>query len=226
MSIIVNIDTTSEKAHVSFAKDGLVMNVRYSESQKEHAAFLQSAIQELSTDTGIKLTGIDAVALAAGPGSYTGLRVGMASAKGLCYALRKPLITINSLDVLALAAVQTLANPDNNILLCPMMDARRMEVFTAVYQKDLIEVLAPCPLILDESSFHKELNNNKILFFGSGSAKWAAICNHANALFENIENRPEALAELAHRCFLKKSFADTAYSEPFYLKDFQILTTD
>ncbi len=224
MSIIINIDTTSEKAHVSFAEDGLVMHVLYSNSQKEHAGFLQNAIQQLIISTGIKLAEIDAVAVAAGPGSYTGLRVGMASAKGLCYALHKPLIAVNSLEVLAVAAVQLLPEVDDAVLLCPMMDARRMEVFTAIYKNDLTAQLAPCALILNESSFSEYLLNNKILFFGNGSSKWATVCSHPNAHFKNIENRPQALSELANKSFSKKTFADIAYSEPFYLKDFQIVT--
>ena len=110
MSLILNIDTASEKAHVSFAKDGLVLHSLYSESQKEHASFLQSAIQQLTKITGIKLKDIDAVAVTAGPGSYTGLRVGMASAKGLCYALKKPLITMSTLEVLTASALDLFPN--------------------------------------------------------------------------------------------------------------------
>ena len=133
MSLILNIDTASEKAHVSFAKNGLIINSLSCESQKEHASFLQTAIQQLTKNTNIFLTDIDAVAVTAGPGSYTGLRVGMASAKGLCYALKKPLITISSLEVLTISALDLFQNTGESVLLCPMIDARRMEVFTAVY---------------------------------------------------------------------------------------------
>ena len=139
MSLILNIDTASEKAHVSFAKDGMVLDSISSGSQKEHASFLQSAIQQLTKITGIVLKDINAVAVTAGPGSYTGLRVGMASAKGLSYALKKPLITISSLEVLTASALQLFPGTDKTILLCPMLDARRMEVFTAVYLNDLLK---------------------------------------------------------------------------------------
>ena len=153
MSIILNIDTASEKAHVSFAKDGQVVAVLHSSSQKEHASFLQSAIEQLVSTTGIELPQIDAVAVTAGPGSYTGLRVGMASAKGLCYALQKPLIAINTLEMMAKSAVLFLKKTDKEVLLCPMMDARRMEVFTAIYKQDLQIVLNSSAIILDWFSF-------------------------------------------------------------------------
>lgn len=225
MSIILNIDTASEKAHVSFAKDGQVTEVLYSDSQKEHASFLQAAIQQLTSTAGIGLSQIDAVAVTAGPGSYTGLRVGMASAKGLCYALQKPLITINTLEMMAKAAVLFLKKIDTEVLLCPMMDARRMEVFTAIYKQDLQIVLNPCAMVLDEFSFEKELAANEVIFFGNGSLKWEKVCVHANARFSNIENAPAALSELSNSFFVKKQFADLAYCEPFYLKEFQAINT-
>ena len=166
MSLILNIDTASENAHVSIARDGQVLHILSSESQKEHASFLQTAIQELVKITGIHLKEIDAVAVTAGPGSYTGLRVGFASAKGLCYALKKPLITIGTLEVLMVSALQLYPpGPDENILFCPMIDARRMEVFTAIYQQDLNVYIRPCAMILDEFSFEKDLAKSKILFF-------------------------------------------------------------
>ena len=138
MSLILNIDTATEKAHVSFAKDGLVINSLYSESQKEHASFLQTAIQQLTKLSGVQLKDLDAVAVTAGPGSYTGLRVGMASAKGLCYALKKPLITLGTLEILTCFCYWIVFKITMTpVLLCPMIDARRMEVFTAIYKTDL-----------------------------------------------------------------------------------------
>ncbi|HQW93579.1 MAG TPA: tRNA (adenosine(37)-N6)-threonylcarbamoyltransferase complex dimerization subunit type 1 TsaB, partial [Ferruginibacter sp.] len=150
MSLILNIDTSSEKAHVSFAKDGSLLALLSSESQKEHASFLQSAIQQLCKTASIHLPEIDAVAVTAGPGSYTGLRVGMASAKGLSYALKKPFITMGTLDILARSAIDFFPEQAEPVLFCPMLDARRMEVFTAIYQKDLKTILEPGALILDE----------------------------------------------------------------------------
>jgi tRNA threonylcarbamoyladenosine biosynthesis protein TsaB len=224
MSLILNIDTASENAHVSLAKDGLILHTLNNESQKEHASFLQTAIQQLTKSAGINLKGIDAVAVTAGPGSYTGLRVGMASAKGLCYALKKPLITIGTLEVLTASALQLFPTDNENILYCPMMDARRMEVFTAVYKHDLSISLQPCAMILDELSFEKELLNNKIVFFGSGSVKWKLVCKHTNALFETVSILPESMSRSTSRLFSEKKFTELAYSEPLYLKEFQTVT--
>lgn len=224
MSLILNIDTASEKAHVSFAKDGLVINVLYSGSQKEHAAFLQTAIQELTKISGIHLKDINAVAVTAGPGSYTGLRVGMASAKGLCYALKKPLITLGTLEVLSTSALHSFQNTNDPVLFCPMIDARRMEVFTGIYKNDLSIYLQPCAMILDELSFENELLNNRILFFGSGSDKWKLICNHPNAVFDNVSILPESVSKCSNIIFSQKKFTDLAYSEPLYLKEFQTVT--
>lgn len=227
MSLILNIDTASENAHVSLAKDGQVLHALSSGSQKEHAAFLQTAIQDLTKTAGIHLKEINAVAVTAGPGSYTGLRVGMASAKGLCYALKKPFITISSLEVLTVSALQLYTELQEDILFCPMIDARRMEVFTAVYEYNFNFYLQPCAMILDEFSFEKELLNNKILFFGSGSEKWKKICpdtyRDSNALFKSVSILPESLSKSSNNLFLKKKFTDLAYSEPFYLKEFQLV---
>ena len=223
MALILNIDSASENAHVSLAREGQVLHTLTSGSQKEHAAFLQTAIHDLTKITGIHLKEIDAVAVTAGPGSYTGLRVGMASAKGLCYALKIPFITISSLEVLTVSALQIYTEPQENILFCPMIDARRLEVFTAVYQHDLNIYLQPCAMILNEFSFEKELLNNKILFFGSGLEKWKNICTQPNALFMSISTLPQSLSKLSNRLFLEKKFTDLAYSEPFYLKEFQIV---
>lgn len=224
MSLIINIDTALENAHVSIAEDGKVLQVLFNGLQKEHASFLHAAIQKLLKNTGIQLTKIDAVAVTAGPGSYTGLRVGLASAKGLCYALKKPLITLNTLEVLTVSVIQVLPHLDEQVLLCPMIDARRMEVFTAIYQKDLAIRLHPCALILDESSYSHELSHNKILFFGNGSDKWKATCRHPNAQFEKVSILPESMSKYAFTQFLRKNFTELAYSEPFYLKDFHVVS--
>ena len=225
MSLILNIDTSTELAHTSFAEDGRVLHHLLNGSQKDHASFLQSAILQLQKISGINLKDIDAVAVTAGPGSYTGLRVGMASAKGLCYALKKPLIALNTLEVLTSSAALVYRSAGEPILFCPMIDARRMEVFTAIYDKDLNPYLSPRPLILNEMAFEKELSANMILFFGSGSVKWGSFCNHPNALFQQFFISPEGMSKLSDLFFLRKQFTDLAYSEPFYLKEFQTLSS-
>lgn len=220
MSLILNIDTATETAQVSFAKDGQILHYLQNDLQKDHAAFLQTAIQQLLKTHSITLNDIDAVALTAGPGSYTGLRVGMASAKGLCYALNKPLIAVNTLQVLTVDVQQQLKN-GANILFCPMIDARRMEVFTALYDKTLNTLMPPCAMILQTDSFLQQLQQFKIVFFGNGSAKWQSICTHPNASFATVSNVAGDMAKLSHQYFTQSKFADLAYSEPFYVKEFQ-----
>lgn len=222
MSLILNIDTASENAHVSLAKDGQVLHTLSNEFQKEHASFLQAAIQQLIKTAGINLKEVDAVAVTAGPGSYTGLRVGFASAKGLCYALKIPFITIGTLEVLTASAMQLHApSTAETILFCPMLDARRMEIFTAIYHQDLTVYMQPSAMILNEFSFEKNLSANKIMFFGSGAEKWQKVCNHPNAFFKSVSVLPESLSKSSNFLFLEKKFTDLAYSEPLYLKEFQ-----
>lgn len=225
MSLILNIDTTLEKAQVSFAKDGLVLKTMSNTEQKEHAAFVQHAIDQLIQYAGIALQDVDAVAVAAGPGSYTGLRVGMASAKGLCYALKKPLIALSTLEILTVAALEQTEDLPHSFYLCPMIDARRMEVFTAIYEPDLVEILPPCSIILDEHSLTKFLAEKHVLFYGNGAIKWKKICTHPYAVFPVAERLDSAMALHAHRAYVNNIFADLAYAEPLYVKDFQAVIT-
>lgn len=224
MSFILNIDTASEKAHVSFAKDGHILHTLSSETQKEHASFLQTAIAKLIRESGLFLKDLDAVAITSGPGSYTGLRVGMASAKGLCYALKKPLITISTLEVLTDAALQAFPDMGEPLLFCPMIDARRMEVFTAMYKTDLTLHSSASALVLNEYSFADILSKNKVLFFGSGSTKWKMICKQINAIFLDVLITPESMNRRSYCFYLQNKFTDLPYSEPVYIKDFQGLT--
>ncbi len=221
MSFILHIDTATEEAHVSIARDGMILRSLFNRSQKDHGSFLQPAIQQLAKDAGISLTQIDAFAVTAGPGSYTGLRVGMASAKGLCYALNKPLITLNTLEVLAASALYQLTGEQlkDNVLLCPMIDARRMEIFTAIYNIKLEMVLSPCAMLLNENSFAAHIQDDMI-FFGSGSAKWKLLCKHPHASFLLVSIQPEAMSNLSVALYAKKLFTQVADSQPIYLKEF------
>lgn len=218
MSYLLNIDTATEQASVCLSKDDQVLAQLMNPDQKNHAAFLQPAIEQLVQQTGIALQQLDAVAVTGGPGSYTGLRVGLASAKGICYTLNKPLIIINTLEVMAWAAIEK--EKDTTQLYCPMIDARRMEVFTAVYQHDLSERMAPQALILDDLSFHELLEKHQIFFTGSGSEKLKGILSHRHARFQIVGHNAGHLAQRALKAFADQSFADLAYSEPLYLKAF------
>lgn len=223
MSLILNIDTATEAASLCLAKDGNKMGLLINQDQKDHAAWIHVAIQQILRETGLTMKELAAVAISAGPGSYTGLRVGMATAKGLCFSLNIPLITENTLKIMAFAAIKNIPPTtiqQTSTLICPMLDARRMEVFTAIYDCELHQALAPVALILNEESFSEYLKENRMIFFGSGSKKWKQICNHPNAEFESLTYDASHLAQLSVRKFYDRSFADIVYTEPVYLKEF------
>jgi tRNA threonylcarbamoyladenosine biosynthesis protein TsaB len=215
MALILNIDTATATASVCLAKEGKVLQYLNNNQQQDHAAWIQPAIQQLYADAGIELQETDAVAVSNGPGSYTGLRVGLSTAKGLCYVLQKPLITVNTLELMAWSARML-----TKAWLCPMIDARRMEVYTALYTNEIKLILQPTAMILDMQSFATTLAEQNILFFGNGSGKFETICAHPNALFMQVESTASNLAEKSYVMYLSEVFADIAYSEPFYTKDF------
>ncbi len=225
MALILNIDTATENASICLSQNGNVIAFEESKEQKNHASFLQPAIQQILNQSSININQLDAVAVTNGPGSYTGLRVGLSSAKGICYAINKPLITLNTLEVMvaAMEADASAIIPSNNslpILYCPLIDARRMEVFTALYNKIKETVLAPCPMILTEDSFSNELSENLILFGGSGHIKLKSLLKTGNALFLYTIYSAQNMIALAENHYKLKSFANLAYSEPFYGKEF------
>ena len=223
MALILNIDTATEYAGVCISEGSHVLAMEESSEQKNHAAFVQSAIKKILSDGALKPTSIAAIAVTQGPGSYTGLRVGLASAKGLCYALKKPLILVNTLEVMALAAIEEAKDKGtktSDLLFCPMIDARRQEVFTALYNNELQNILAAFALVLDENSFASELADHTIIFSGNGSIKLKELIRHKNAIFSASTHRIQHLAHLSSAAFNLNRFNDIAYSEPFYLKEF------
>jgi tRNA threonylcarbamoyladenosine biosynthesis protein TsaB len=222
MSVILNIDTALDIAYASLALDGELIAELSNNERKDHGAFLQPAIQALLRKAEISPGQLDAVAVSAGPGSYTGLRVGMASAKGLCYALNKPLVAIGTLEIMAYAArlVTPVETTGSSVLFCPMIDARRMEVFTALYNPLLEQVLAPTAMILDTNAFANNLLKHTVIYFGNGAAKWKQISQHENAVFIELPANSLAISRLAYTKFLQSAFSDLAYSEPHYVKEF------
>jgi tRNA threonylcarbamoyladenosine biosynthesis protein TsaB len=218
MPLILNIDTATDKASVSLALNGQVLQERVNGQAMDHAAWIHTAIKELMhVNNGYKMESIDAVAVVAGPGSYTGLRVGMATAKGLCYALNIPLISLNTLTIMAHA---TVAGISSSLLLCPMLDARRMEVFTALYDASLRELVPPCAMILSKDSFSEWLDEYRVIFFGSGSNKWKELVQHEHAIFKDGFYMPRDVATVSNDTFAQHVFSELAYTEPIYLKDF------
>jgi tRNA threonylcarbamoyladenosine biosynthesis protein TsaB len=222
MPLLLNIDTAVDVASICLAKDGQVLSIAKNESQKDHASWLHIAIKEVFEKNSLELRSVNAVAVTGGPGSYTGLRIGMATAKGICYALNKPLISLNTLLVMANAAKNVYRDSfgENADLLCPMIDARRMEVFTAIYTKELEIVKEPSAITLNENSFDEYLLNNRICFFGNGSNKFRTINKHEKAVFNDLKADASSMIYLSEKAFAEKGFADLAYAEPSYLKEF------
>ncbi|WP_207491945.1 tRNA (adenosine(37)-N6)-threonylcarbamoyltransferase complex dimerization subunit type 1 TsaB [Aridibaculum aurantiacum] len=221
MPLILNIDTATDVASVCISKDGETLSLLDSHNQKEHASFIHVAIQKIMADAGYSMNHLDAVSVTIGPGSYTGLRVGLATAKGICYALQKPLITESTLKVMAVAGTNHILQNDLQVEhLCPMIDARRMEVFTAVYDMELKEILQPQALVLEPHFFEEYMKKSMLMFFGNGCSKYSTEVHNANAVFEEVQHNASHLATLAEQAFKEKKFADLAYSEPAYLKEF------
>ena len=219
MAILLNIDTAVETASVCLSDNTEVLRLAINENQKDHAAWLHMAITDVVKNAGLAITDLNAVAISIGPGSYTGLRIGLATAKGLCYALKIPLISINTLKMMAHAVKN-----ENNELICPLIDARRMEVFTAIYNNSLEEVIKPFSMIVVKDSFADLLTFHKIIFCGNGSKKLQTVLSHTNAIFDVSVATAADLPHLSYPCFLEKKFADLAYIEPLYLKEFYSAT--
>lgn len=214
MALILLIDTAVSGGSVCLARDGAPIGFAQERAQKETASWLHPAMAGLMEEAGLPVKALDAVAVSAGPGSYTGLRVGLSAAKGLCYALEKPLILINTL--------QMLAGPhlSSGLRIAPMIDARRMEVFTALFDAEGRTLEPPHPLILEESSFDAALSEGPVLFCGNGSTKWKGLCTHPQARFSEAEGDARHAAPLAEEAYREGAFASLAYAEPFYGKEF------
>lgn len=214
MALILCIESATKVCSVALAQDGLVLSIKNFKSEKfSHAEKLNGFILNVLKDAGKEINELDAVAVSAGPGSYTGLRIGTSTAKGICYALDLPLISINSLK--SLAALSTTLDG----LICPMFDARRMEVFTAIYSIGLNEVKETHALVLDELSFADI--DQKITFLGPGADKTREILKGENYSFDlSTEVSALGMVSLAEEKFNQAKFESVAYFEPAYLKDF------
>lgn len=215
MAIILNIDTAVESASVCLAKDADPVQFEINNNQKDHASWLHSTIKKIISDTNLTIKDIEAVAVTIGPGSYTGLRVGLSAAKGLCFALKIPLIAVNTLEMIAAAVKETDAD-----MVCPLIDARRMEVFMAVYDRTRKEIIAPCAMIIGPGSFDSLLEAGKIEFAGNGSQKLKNIIVHPNAIFNNSTATAMDMVALSAKKNVEKNFVNLSYVEPFYIKEF------
>ena len=226
MPLLLLIETATSVCSVGLAKDGEIIALRQSSVKNSHAALVTVFAEDVVKEADISFNDIDAFVVSKGPGSYTGLRIGVSTAKGFAYALSKKLIAVNTLQALA-AGMKTQmekegGNPEN-FLFCPMIDARRMEVYTALYDSRLKEIKATEAVIVNENTFKELLNKNKIVFAGDGAAKCKPLLEkNVNARFLNQDVLPSAkyMVKIAEQRFAGNLFENTAYFEPFYLKDF------
>jgi len=223
---ILHIETATHICSVAVSQDEEILFLKESNVPNSHSKILTVFIQEALQNLQLKIKDLNAISVSVGPGSYTGLRIGVSTAKGLAYGAGIPIITIDTLKILANRVrqdiLQDMSETENQSLyLRPMLDARRTEVYTAFYDSKLNELDKVRAEVVTKESFISELDNHKILFFGNGAEKCKEIITHPNARFiDNIESSSEFMITLALEKFNDKKFADTAYFEPFYLKDF------
>lgn len=224
MSKLLLIESGTNVCSVAFAVGGKVVGLKESADEKAHASLLTVFIDQLTKETGINILQLDAVVVSKGPGSYTGLRIGVSAAKGICYAAEKPLISISSLDSMVFGATMLYKSmiEENHIdYYCPMIDARRMEVYTALYDNAYNKIKEIEAQVIDETTFKGDLKDKKILFFGNGAIKCKTTINHHNAFFtDDFLPSAQFMIPMALKAFSNHTFEDIAYFEPYYLKDF------
>ena len=229
MANTILIETSTALCSVALAEDGKVTAYRESSAPKAHASLTAVFVQEVLEERGIKLADCDAVCVSMGPGSYTGLRVGVSTAKGLCFGSAKPLLAVGTLDTLVAQAASeesVIAEGIDYKHIVPMIDARRMEVYSAVFEaapaeeKGYTQITETTPTIVDENSFAEYLEQGHVLFIGDGAGKCADVIKHPNAHFCQCNPKASAMLEPAMKAYSSQKFVDVAYFEPFYLKEF------
>jgi tRNA threonylcarbamoyladenosine biosynthesis protein TsaB len=224
MALILGIETATSICSVALVKDGKLLAIRESEGSKEHSAALTGYFADVFTEAQLTFQKLDAIAVSMGPGSYTGLRIGVSSAKGLCYALDKPFIAIDTLKSIAWEAIQQCKQQKKDmekILLCPMLDARRMEVYTAMFDSNL-QLIEPVNACVVTEDFFNAFADREIIYFGDGASKCISLFqSKSNFSYLDLINLSAlSICMLAESEFENNNFADVAYCEPFYLKDF------
>ncbi|MFA8434163.1 MAG: tRNA (adenosine(37)-N6)-threonylcarbamoyltransferase complex dimerization subunit type 1 TsaB [Marinifilaceae bacterium] len=226
MALLLNIETSTSVCSVALARDGQIISLKENKEGMNHATLLTVFIENILKENELSPSDLDAVAISMGPGSYTGLRIGVSTAKGICFGANIPLIAINTLEAMAypiakMEKVQNLLKNPETAWYCPMIDARRMEVYTAFFDGKNQLMKETSADIIDETSYLSTLDQRELIFFGDGSAKCNGTISHSNAHFlEEITPSAVNMAELAEEKFKENKFEDVAYFEPFYLKDF------
>lgn len=227
MSKILCFDTATDICTVSLFEDQECISYRDSGEERSHAVQLAVFIEEVLAESNHKVSDLDAIAVSMGPGSYTGLRIGVSTAKGLCYGANVPLIAISTLQSMCYGISDEFKaeNSLEEFYFCPMLDARRMEVYTALYNPDYSEYRGIKAEIIDDDSFLDVLEEKKIVFFGNGAEKTKQHIQHANAIFLSKSNYTSRnMFDIANKKLVTNQFENVAYFEPFYLKDFVATT--
>jgi len=222
MTLILSIETATPVCSIALSSNNGLLGIKESAKKNSHSEVVTVFIDELIKDTKLNYSDIDAIAVSKGPGSYTGLRIGVSTAKGLCYALDIPLISVNTLQSMSAGIIgKPLTSHELPTIFCPMIDARRMEVYTALYNHKNEQVKETSAEIIDENSFKEYLAKNNVVFFGDGSAKCKNVITHPYAIFvDDIHPSAANMVEIAHQKFQENQLEDIAYFEPFYLKEF------
>lgn len=222
MATILNIETSTSVCSVALASEGAILDHSEDFRGRNHAVVLSGFIKQSLDYLRRQDMTLDAVAVSIGPGSYTGLRIGLSEAKGLAYALEIPLIGVPTLELMTVGVMFGHDELPEGTLFAPMIDARRMEVYTAVYDLSLRPLMEPRPLILDSGSYASFLAEAPVAFFGDGSAKFQPLVSGENAVFiPDVNPLAVDMVALSERSWREKDFLDLAYSTPLYLKDFQ-----
>ena len=214
------IETSTALCSTALAENGTIISYRENSAPKAHASLTAVFIDDMLKENGISIADCDAVCVSMGPGSYTGLRVGVSTAKGLCFGSGKPLMAVGTLNTLVAQAIAEGLVPEGCRYIIPMIDARRMEVYTAVFTPDCQQITETEPVIVDENSFASQLEEGKVLFIGDGAGKCADVIKHPNASFVQCWPKADAMLMPALEEYKEKRFKDVAYFEPFYLKEF------
>lgn len=223
MAVILNIETSTDVCSVALTSEGQVLDHRENYEGQTHATLLSQYVKEMLDYARSREMKIDAIAVSIGPGSYTGLRIGLSEAKGLAFGLDVPLIGVNTLQLLTVTTMFNHFIDDDNLLYVPMIDARRMEVYTAAYAPSLEAVLEPQAMILDEQSFGHLLDQGyTLVLMGNGSDKARQVLTRDGVRFvEGIKPVAVDMLALAEKAYREQAFIDVAYSTPLYLKEFQ-----
>lgn len=230
MERIILIETSTALCSTALAEGGVITSYKESSEPKAHASMTAVFIQEMLSERGLTINDCDAVCVSMGPGSYTGLRVGVSTAKGLCFGSGKPLLAVGTLDTLVAQAADITSIEAGYRFIIPMVDARRMEVYTAVFERvetagetegpSYRQITETAPAIIDGNSFAEQLEQGPVLFIGDGAGKCADVITHPNAHFEQCWPKASSMIQPSAIAYKEKRFEDVAYFEPFYLKEF------